>query len=1096
LEIFRMRDEAPCLAELEIFDIPGSLERGIAYATSRSKGIVLLEHIQDNAQNVSGCNIREERRGNSLLNALDVALNRATNTDCFSVVIGPPLSSDCNFVSDWLSQEQITDHPLRNLYQIEYACRLETLTRNYAIVNRTGTPMQFQSNLAAMSMTVQTSTLISAISLFLRFHGWKNIAIVFEVTDESMQNSGVAETIQLFFSKTESGTAPLNVFIMEKLQWQIDPRMLLKNFTLKTDALLLLARPTLAAFFLRSVKDLPVFKRGEIAIIQIDPPNFITYDSLRFWRIVLDKQMQMGAAGNSLFIMTALPYGPGYDAQSDIFQSVRSSKVVAGVVHKQLNVTCLFLFLQQKTLVLAASAGAMAITLTQMNFEANNNTLPHDRDFFQPLFEKPLTVPVLPNVTFSFARTGDFYNDWYDFYFFALNPELGTSNRSIATMQFAEIFDLTSVILSPLDTVRVVKEKVWPNNSTGPKTDFCLHAKCNEVVSSKMVILIIAEFLCICALAGTVALFFRRHQQSMQLRRGINKLVLYPDDVEFAKSAPMQKKKHSTTKEPLFSPKVTFSSDVDLGSDKEESINDASSVIETISYGKASYMGTEIHIKPVGLPTTNLKTALIELLRVLRSIRNNNVNQFVGCYLDSNSFNLAYEHCSRGSLRDIIAHTTRHLDWEFKNSLLKDLVRGMNYLHKSPIKVHGRLKSSNCLIDARWVLKITDYGVVNVQAMYGYFQALAPEEMLWTAPELLRDLTEVHMGTPKGDVYSFAIIMQEIICRCAPFPGCELSAAEIVAKIRSAPPIFRPDISDVDAPPVYKEVMEMAWAENPDNRPTFQELQDKMKKICEGQKGNIMDHMMYMMELYSADLEAQIQARTDELEEEKRKTEALIAKMLPLSVAQALVAGESVDPEAFDEVTIYFSDIVGFSAISAKSTPLQIVKLLNGLYSVFDANIERFDVYKVETIGDAYMVASGLPIRNGRNHAGEIAKMALEMLSISGLFVIPYLPTIPILMRIGIHSGPCVAGIVGLTNPRYCLFGDTVNSASRMESAGEALRIHVSPATKIILDELGGYKFEYRGKVSLKGRGEVETYWLVGREGFDGPLPTPLKTDA
>ncbi|VDN09583.1 unnamed protein product [Dibothriocephalus latus] len=247
-----------------------------------------------------------------------------------------------------------------------------------------------------------------------------------------------------------------------------------------------------------------------------------------------------------------------------------------------------------------------------------------------------------------------------------------------------------------------------------------------------------------------------------------------------------------------------------------------------------------------------------------------------------------------------------------------------------------------------------------------------------------------------------------------------------------------------------------------------------------------MDHMMYMMELYSADLEAQIQARTDELEEEKRKTEALIAKMLPLSVAQALVAGESVDPEAFDEVTIYFSDIVGFSAISARSTPLQIVKLLNGLYSVFDANIERFDVYKVETIGDAYMVASGLPIRNGRNHAGEIANMALEMLSISGLFVIPYLPTIPILMRIGIHSG--VLQLWYNSKLNVCLPIPTFTF--------KALRIHVSPATKVILDELGGYKFEYRGKVSLKGRGEVETYWLVGRDGFDGPLPTPLKTDA
>ncbi|VDN15618.1 unnamed protein product [Dibothriocephalus latus] len=143
---------------------------------------------------------------------------------------------------------------------------------------------------------------------------------------------------------------------------------------------------------------------------------------------------------------------------------------------------------------------------------------------------------------------------------------------------------------------------------------------------------------------------------------------------------------------------------------------------------------------------------------------------------------------------------------------------------------------------------------------------------------------------------------------------------------------------------------------------------------------NIVDHITRIMEEYSAELEAQVEDRTRELQEEKQKTEMLIASMLPF-------------------------DIVGFSHITAKSTGGQIAEFLNDLYSTFDLAIRNFEVYKVETIGDSYVVASGLPIRNGRRHAGEIASMALELLSISGRFVIRHMPTIPLLLRIGIHTG-------------------------------------------------------------------------------------------
>ena len=127
--------------------------------------------------------------------------------------------------------------------------------------------------------------------------------------------------------------------------------------------------------------------------------------------------------------------------------------------------------------------------------------------------------------------------------------------------------------------------------------------------------------------------------------------------------------------------------------------------------------------------------------------------------------------------------------------------------------------------------------------------------------------------------------------------------------------------------------------------------------------------------------------------------------------------GIGVEPETFNQCTIYFSDIVGFTAMCSESTPLQIVNFLNDLYSKFDEIIQGFDVYKVETIGDAYMVVSGLPERTPY-HAGNIASLSLELLGAVKNFRISHRPTDTLQLRIGMHSGPVVAGVVGLAMPR------------------------------------------------------------------------------
>ncbi|GAA6084644.1 retinal guanylyl cyclase 2-like isoform X1 [Tachysurus ichikawai] len=319
-----------------------------------------------------------------------------------------------------------------------------------------------------------------------------------------------------------------------------------------------------------------------------------------------------------------------------------------------------------------------------------------------------------------------------------------------------------------------------------------------------------------------------------------------------------------------------------------------------------------------------------------------------------------------------------------------------------------------------------------------------------------------------------------------------MPAEEIIQKIKKPPPLCRPVVSPDYAPMECIQLIKQCWNEQPERRPAFDEIFEQFRNINKGKKTNIIDSMLRMLEQYSSNLEELIRERTEELEIEKQKTEKLLTQMLPPSVAEALKVGGTVEPEYFDNVTLYFSDIVGFTTISANSEPIEVVDLLNDLYTLFDAIIGNHDVYKVETIGDAYMVASGVPVPNGDRHAAEITNMALDILSTIGTFKMRHMPDVPVRIRIGLHTGSCVAGVVGLTMPRYCLFGNTVNIASRMESTGMPYRIHVSHTTvKILLNLKEGYQVQIRGRTELKGKGMEETYWLVGKDGFTKPLPVP-----
>ncbi|XP_011686974.1 PREDICTED: guanylate cyclase 32E isoform X2 [Wasmannia auropunctata] len=462
------------------------------------------------------------------------------------------------------------------------------------------------------------------------------------------------------------------------------------------------------------------------------------------------------------------------------------------------------------------------------------------------------------------------------------------------------------------------------------------------------------------------------------------------------------------------------------------------------------YKGRIFAVKKIRKKSIEITREMKKELKMMRDLRHDNLNAFIGACTDPPNICVIVEYCARGSLKDILENEDIKLDNMFMASLVGDIIRGMIYLHESVIKYHGSLRPSNCLVDSRWVVKLADFGLHEFKRDAECDPSDVIKKyhgLLYKAPELLRS---TRLGEPtardfqKGDVYSFAIILYELQGRHGPFGVTELSAAEILKKViarDSEISPFRPPLNQLENTfDFVRDCLLQSWTENPDFRPDFKMIRNKLRPLRKGMKANIFDNMMAMMEKYANNLEALVDERTDQLTEEKKKTDALLHEMLPRYVADQLKKGHKVEAESFDCVTIYFSDIVGFTSMSAESTPLQVVDFLNDLYTCFDSTIENYDVYKVETIGDAYMVVSGLPIRNGIQHAGEVASMSLCLLDAIKQFTIRHRPLDKLQLRVGIHSGPVCAGVVGLKMPRYCLFGDTVNTASRMASTGLPLR--------------------------------------------------------
>lgn len=253
------------------------------------------------------------------------------------------------------------------------------------------------------------------------------------------------------------------------------------------------------------------------------------------------------------------------------------------------------------------------------------------------------------------------------------------------------------------------------------------------------------------------------------------------------------------------------------------------------------------------------------------------------------------------------------------------------------------------------------------------------------------------------------------------------------------------------------------------NRRQLQEIKDKNQELL-----NMLHFEINETKKIIEKRNSELSLLNQELSKEKEKSDKLLLNILPIRVANDLKSSGSTEPESFENVTVYFSDIVGFTKISSKLEPKFLIEELNEIFTAFDMIIEKNDCERIKTIGDAYMAVCGMPDTN-KNHAENIIRSAIQ--------IIDYLKkrsddndNIEWKIRIGIHTGKIVGGVVGVKKYIYDIFGDTVNTASRMETCSEEMMINISETTYNLVKNK--FNFIERPPLVLKGKGSMKM-WFV-----------------
>ena len=307
-------------------------------------------------------------------------------------------------------------------------------------------------------------------------------------------------------------------------------------------------------------------------------------------------------------------------------------------------------------------------------------------------------------------------------------------------------------------------------------------------------------------------------------------------------------------------------------------------------------------IKRIKLQQFSLNRHLLIELKQIKELQHDNLVRFYGACLDPVYPMLVTEYCPRGSLQDILEEDEMKIDWNFKQSLMNDILKGLGYLHTTNQNYHGNLKSSNCVVDSRFVLKLTDFGLLAVRRKeeeeeidcdsYEHYKS-----RLWTAPEFL-SARSLNCGSKAGDLYSLAIILHEIVERRGVW-ALNFTSEEEEEYLEPKTILERLCCGSSLRPPItvssMKEHLHLCglitkcWAADPSARPSVETVRNLVSRIYTETSNNILDNLLSRMEQYADNLEQLVEERTQSYLEEKEKCENLLYELLPPSVADKLI---------------------------------------------------------------------------------------------------------------------------------------------------------------------------------------------------------------
>ncbi|CAJ0610143.1 unnamed protein product [Cylicocyclus nassatus] len=500
----------------------------------------------------------------------------------------------------------------------------------------------------------------------------------------------------------------------------------------------------------------------------------------------------------------------------------------------------------------------------------------------------------------------------------------------------------------------------------------------------------------------------------------------------------------------------------------------------------------------------------VDLLLKIKHSNHENINPFIGLSYDSAHLYVLWTHCFRGSLAEqIFGKKDERATFEnnFRGAFVRDILKGLDYIHNSSIGYHGALTTGHCLIDSHWILKISGFGLSRMLFRMKNAGVIGTEDgrplipnadLHYIAPEIRTELRShsypnksdnlnlTNVIGKAGDMWSFGTILSEILFRRKYVDledyydsgEDELICEKADDTLRANPPSI-PEDREIHAD--LRALIQKCW-EGANTRPDVTQAR-KITDATLKMSGSLVDQMIKNMEEYTNGLEELVKRRTGLLEEAQKKSDELLSELLPKSVAEELKVGRRVDAKNYKSASILYSDIVGFTSLCSESEPMEVVALLSGMFQKFDHIISVHNGYKMETIGDAYCVASGVPNPSKTEHVSNIATIALLQREFLYDFMIPHRPGQYLHCRWGFNTGPVFTGVVGIRAPRYSVFGPTVTIAAKMENSGIPDKIQMTLKSHQMLSaRFPEFKCSSRGSVKIDGIGTLLTYWLDGVE--------------